>query len=142
MFDFIEEKLKIAGRLIFLVGSIVVGIFSLLLFAAGVTSGEGFLFLFPFLCLGGGMLSTWIFSIVLYGLGESIDCTKQVLKKMDIENRIQNKSEYEKALQKQSVEDENGNSAITAKSEHIWRCKHCNKLISAYPCEYCGKGEE
>ncbi len=105
-------------------------------------SGEDLGFLFGMLIIVVGVIVAYVSSWFLYGFGEIID------KLTDIEynTRCKSNASEDKTLENfinkfkpQSTQDSQKTQNSTA--THKWRCPGCGKMISSYPCVFCGHSD-
>ena len=150
MFENSGSKIKVLALICFwisLVGSVIAGL--------ALIDSIGIIIILL------GILSSWLSTIVLYGMGEGIENSEIILSEIEKERREINKlredietllrrtskkttavpekpetgcnEELERPGKKLSLNLDDSDSSET----HFWRCIKCGKKINTLPCPYC-----
>ena len=144
------------GRKIMTLAEIVtwLGIIGFILYGLVIMAQDEDLIIVGFLVMGLGSLGSWIGSFLLYGFGQLIENTEEMIRILKSTNAIisynENYARRQKTTKKATDEyydNGRGESAPTPPSYippidvsdvHSWRCSGCGKTITTDICPFCG----
>lgn len=125
MFDNIGGKIKALAMGITILGITASVIWGLTILLEGDFVG--------LVIMLGGSLAAWIGSFLIYGFGELIDNTRQLI---DIGKSCKGSPNSDPAQGFAPVSTPKM-QPTSKQVAHAWRCPHCGNMISQTPCPYC-----